>query len=146
MIAEPVLASLELAATRCPDLTPLVYARLFAEHPAMEPLFARDTTHAVKGEMLARVIEAIIDFVGERNYAARLIQCEVVTHAGYEVPPDVFPVFFDVVVDTIRSLLGPDWTVDMERAWRATLDGLHFFSTHPDQSRTAVADWVAGDI
>ena len=82
-------ASLELAAARCEDLTPGVYRRLFAEHPQMQALFVRDTNHLVKGEMLARVIEAILDFAGERHYAATLIQCEVITHAGYDVPPDL---------------------------------------------------------
>ena len=58
MSASLIEASLELAAERCEDLTPLVYERLFREHPEMEALFWRDTNHAVKGEMLARVFEA----------------------------------------------------------------------------------------
>ena len=59
-----VVASLELAAERAGDLTPLVYTRLFAEQPQMEALFWRDKTGQIKGEMLARVFEAILDFVG----------------------------------------------------------------------------------
>jgi hypothetical protein len=35
MDAAPITRSLELAAERCEDLTPLVYRRLFAEHPDM---------------------------------------------------------------------------------------------------------------
>ena len=46
------------------------------------------------GEMLAKVFEAILDFIGERRYAARLIQCEVVTHEGYDVPREIFGTFF----------------------------------------------------
>ena len=78
MSADLIVESLELAAERCEDLTPLVYARLFREQPEMEALFWRDSNGQIKGEMLARVIEAILDFVGERLYASRLIQCEVV--------------------------------------------------------------------
>ena len=81
--------SLELAAARCPDLTPLVYERLFEQQPQMKALFWRDTNGSIRGEMLTRVFEAILDFIGERLYAHHLIQCEVVTHAGYDVPPDV---------------------------------------------------------
>ena len=132
-----IAASFELAAERCSDLTPLVYKRLFEGHPDMEALFIRDKTHAVKGEMLARVIEAILDFVGERNYAARLIQCEVVTHAGYDVPMDVFGVFFDVVASALRDLLGANWSPEIAGAWERTLLGLHYYVSHPDQSQTA---------
>jgi hemoglobin-like flavoprotein len=134
-----IVESLELAAERCADLTPLVYARLFREQPEMELLFWRDTNGAIKGEMLARVIEAILDFVGERLYASRLIQCEVVTHAGYDVPPEVFRTFFGVVAATLRELLAEAWTPAFETAWMRLLSDLDFYVTHPDQRETAAA-------
>ena len=139
MRAELIVGSLELAAERCDDLTPLVYARLFAEQPQMRALFWRDTNGAIKGEMLARVIEAILDFVGERRYASHLIQCEVVTHAGYDVPPDVFGVFFGVVAATLRELLGEAWTAPIDAAWTDLLADLDFYVKHPDQRETAMA-------
>ena len=130
-------ASLELAAERCEDLTPGVYRRLFAEHPDMEALFIRDTNHLVKGEMLARVIEAILDFAGERHYAATLIQCEVITHAGYDVPPEIFRLFFGTVAAELRTVLGNDWTPAIDKAWRRLLESLDFYVTHPDQALTS---------
>ena len=133
----PVETSLELAGERCADLTPLVYARLFAAQPQMEALFWRDTSGAIKGEMLAKVFEAILDFIGERRYAARLIQCEVVTHAEYDVPPDVFRTFFGTVAQTIHDVLGPEWTTEIDVAWRTLLAELDFYFTHPDQNATA---------
>ncbi|HTW34450.1 MAG TPA: globin [Rhizomicrobium sp.] len=136
MDANLIVASLELAAQRCPDLTPLVYERLFREQPDMRRLFVRDKDGSVKGEMLARVVEAVLDFVGERRYAATLIQCEVVTHAGYEVPPDVFGTFFAVVADTLRDVLGADWSPDVEMAWRRTLANLDYYVTHPNRAET----------
>ena len=134
---ELIVESLELAAERCEDLTPLVYERLFAQQPAMQPQFWRDTSGAIKGEMLARVIEAILDFVGERQYAHRLIQCEVMTHAGYVVPPDVFATFFGVVAETLEDLLGAAWTPDIAVAWKRLLADLDFYVRHPDQAETA---------
>ena len=129
--------SLELAAERCPDLTPLVYERLFAQQPQMQALFWRDTNGAIKGEMLARVFEAILDFIGPRLYAHHLIQCEVVTHAGYDVPPDVFCTFFPVVAETLREVIGKAWTPELEQAWESLLADLDFYVKHPDQSETA---------
>jgi hemoglobin-like flavoprotein len=129
-------ASLEIAAERCEDLTPGVYRRLFAAHPDMEALFLRDSNNLVKGEMLARVIEAILDFAGPRHYAATLIQCEVITHAGYDVPPEVFRIFFGTVAAELREVLGEDWTAPIDEAWRRLLDQLDFYVTHPDQAAT----------
>ena len=134
---ELVTLSFELAAERCEDLTPLVYARLFAQQPQMQPHFWRDTSGAIKGEMLARVIEAILDFVDERQYAHRLIQCEVMTHDGYDVPPDVFATFFGVVAETMRELLAVEWTADIDAAWASLLSDLDFYVRHPDQAETA---------
>jgi hemoglobin-like flavoprotein len=137
--AELIVKSLEVAATRCGDMTPFVYERLFAEHPEMKAQFVRDKDDSVKGEMLARVIEAILDFVGERQYAATLIQCEVITHAGYDVPPDVFGTFFGVFAATLRDLLGAEWTPAVDQAWQRVLADLDYYVTHPDQSETATA-------
>ena len=131
-----VVESFELAAGCCEDLTPLVYARLFEEQPEMEILFWRDTNHQIKGEMLSRVISAILDFAGQRLYAATLIQCEVITHEGYDVPPNVFAVFFGTVRDTVRALLGAHWSGPMDVAWGSLLNDLNFYVTHPDQSQT----------
>ncbi|CAN5715800.1 globin [soil metagenome] len=137
MSADLIEQSLELAAERCEDLTPLVYARLFADHPQMEPLFWDDRSWAIRGEMLAKVFSAILDFVGERLYAATLIQTEVITHAGYDVPPDVFAIFFSTVAATLKEVVGADWTPAMDQAWTRLLADLDYYVTHPNQAETA---------
>lgn len=139
MPSNPIVNSLELVSERCGDLTPLVYERLFAAYPQMNALFWRDTTGAIKGEMLAKVFEIILDFVAENHFASNMIQCEVITHSGYDVPPDVFAVFFAIVARTIREQLGEDWTPEIDQAWNKLLRDLDFFVTHPDQNETARA-------
>jgi hemoglobin-like flavoprotein len=136
--------SLELAAELCHDLTPIVYDRLFAQYPDMRALFWRDTNHSVKGEMLAKVFEAVLDFAGERKYAAAMIQCEVITHEGYDVPPDVFRIFFAVVADSICAVLGEAWTPPMAAAWQDLLGQLDYYVTHPDQYETLAAAKTVG--
>lgn len=116
--------SFELAAARCEDLTPLVYARLFREYPDMLPLFGADTRDQVKGEMLAKAIESILDFIGEHHYAATFIQTEVTNHAGFQVAPEIFGRFFRVLADTLAELLGPDWSPEFAAAWRDLLSDL----------------------
>jgi len=136
--ADAIVASLQLGSERLGDLTPLVYAELFTDYPEMKPLFWRDTTDAVKGEMLAKVFEIILDFVGDNLFASNMIQCEVVTHSGYDVPPGVFRVFFGIVAKTLRQQLGLAWTSEFEEAWTTLLGELDFFVMHPDQSETAL--------
>ena len=136
--ADAIAESLALVAERCGDLTPLVYERLFAQYPQMKELFWRDTTGAIKGEMLAKVFEIILDFVGENHFASNMIQCEVVTHSGYDVPPEVFRIFFGIVAQTIREQLGEDWTHEVDAAWSELLRKLDYYVTHPDQSETVL--------
>src|ERR1700761_6055187 len=96
--AAAISESLELAAERVGDLTPLVYEKLFAAHPDMLPLFIRDTSGLVRGEMLSRVIELIFDYLDKDMWASNFIRSEVVTHNGYGVPREVFPIFFESLV------------------------------------------------
>lgn len=117
MRAELITQSLELAAARVADLAPLVYERLFAERPELAPMFGANP-RLVQGEMLARALETILDFIGDRAYAANLIEAEAAAHATYEVPPDLFVDFFRVIAETLRALLGADWTNEMDAAWR----------------------------
>jgi len=129
--AQAIEASIELAAERAGDLTPRVYKRLFASQPEMLTLFLRDRNDQIKGEMLARVFEALFDFIGERRYADHMIECEVVTHEGYDVPRGVFATFFGVVAAEIRDVCGADWTPAIDDAWRRTLADLDHYVKHP---------------
>jgi hemoglobin-like flavoprotein len=119
--------SFELAAERCDDLTPLVYRRLFREHPEAEAMFRTEGSEPVKGSMLSLTIEAILDFAGERNGHFRLIECEVSSHDAYGTPRELFVAFFGVIAQTLREILGEDWSTEIDAAWRKLLveiDGL----------------------
>jgi hemoglobin-like flavoprotein len=117
MPADKIIESLEQVADRVGDPTPLVYDRLFAAQPEMRALFTLDSDNSVKGNMLAQLIDAMIDLAGEGHYARGLIQTEVVNHNNLGVPPEVFVTFVDTVVATFREALGADWTADYDRAW-----------------------------
>jgi hemoglobin-like flavoprotein len=122
--ANPIQHSFELAAERCEDLTPLVYRRLFYEHPEAEAMFRREGSDLVKGSMLALAIDAIMDFAGDRTGHFRMIECEVQSHDAYGTPRELFGKFFGVIADTMRELLGTDWSPEIEDAWQKLLDEL----------------------
>jgi hemoglobin-like flavoprotein len=117
----PIHHSFELAAERCEDLTPLVYARLFREHPEAETMFRREGGDLVRGSMLALTIDAIMDFAGDRSGYFRMIQCEVQSHDAYGTPRKLFGEFFGVIAETLRELLAADWSPEMAEAWRRLL-------------------------
>jgi hemoglobin-like flavoprotein len=113
--------SFELAAERCGDLTPLVYRRLFIEHPEARRMFRHETGDLVKGSMLAMAIEAMLDFSGERKGYFRMIECEVQSHDAYGTPRKLFGEFFSVIADTVHEIIGADWSPEIDQAWRKLL-------------------------
>jgi hemoglobin-like flavoprotein len=120
-MTHPIEHSFRLAAERCEDLTPLVYRRLFREHPEAEAMFRREASDLVKGSMLAFSIEAILDFAGERAGNFRMIECEVSSHDAYGTPRELFGKFFGVIAATLREILGSEWSPEIEQAWRKLL-------------------------
>jgi hemoglobin-like flavoprotein len=118
----PIHRSFELAAERCEDLTPLVYRRLFREHPEAEAMFRTAGSDLVKGSMLALTIDAILDFTGDRTGHFRMIECEVSSHDAYGTPRELFGAFFGVIADTMQEILGNDWSPEIDEAWRKLRD------------------------
>ncbi|MFK4522317.1 hemoglobin-like flavoprotein [Bradyrhizobium japonicum] len=129
--SNPIENSFELAASRCADLTPLVYQRLFEQHPETQTMFRSQGSELVRGSMLALTIEAILDFAGERRGHFRLIACEVASHDGYGTPRELFIAFFAVIRDALRDLLGDEWSPEIARAWDELLVEIDAFATIP---------------
>jgi hemoglobin-like flavoprotein len=125
--SNPIERSFELAAERCEDLTPLVYRRLFDAHPEARTMFRTEGSELVKGSMLALTIDAILDFAGERTGHFRLITSEVSSHDAYGTPRELFVAFFGIVAQTLREIVGADWSDDIDAAWRKLLGDIESF-------------------
>jgi hemoglobin-like flavoprotein len=119
--ANPIELSFELAAERCEDLTPLVYERLHREYPETGAMFRTEGSELVKGSMLAMTIESILDLAGERSGKFRMIECEVSSHDAYGTPRDLFLAFFTVIAESLRQVLGTEWSEDIDAAWQKLL-------------------------
>jgi hypothetical protein len=50
-----------------------------------------------------------------------MISCEVQSHDAYGTPRELFGKFFGLIADTIREILGSDWSPEIEEAWRRLL-------------------------
>jgi hemoglobin-like flavoprotein len=126
--SNPIEISFELAASRCTDLTPLVYQRLFDQHPETRTMFRSEGSDLVKGSMLALAIEAILDFAGMRRGHFRLIACELASHDAYGTSRQLFIAFFAIIRDSVRDLLGDEWSFDIARAWDTLLVDIDAFA------------------
>jgi hemoglobin-like flavoprotein len=123
--ADPLAWSLERLADLHGDPADAVYRRLFAEHPEVEALFVLDRQGQVRGNMLANVLEALLDISGERRHGLNLILAERVNHEGLGVPPALFGRFFEIVMEATRDLLGAEWTPEIDTAWRTALSEIN---------------------
>jgi hemoglobin-like flavoprotein len=119
-----ITATLERVAERVGDPTPFVFRRLFAETPELEQLFVRDSDGLVRGQMFQVTIESLLDFVGDRDYGANLVQIERVNHQGLGVEPQMFDKFYGTVMATFRDILGDDWTTEAETVWTRVVNEL----------------------
>lgn len=115
----PIEASLTAAASGG-DLAPQVYDRLFARLPQMRAEFWRDRSGSIRGEMLARAFEALLDFAGPRAFSPAYFRTELVTHDAYGIPRNLFATFFAAIAEAVKAACGDAWTADMAAAW----DGL----------------------
>jgi hypothetical protein len=87
-------------------------------------MFRREEKDLVKGSLLALTIDAMLDHAGERTGSFRMITCEVQSHDAYGTPRELFGKFFGVIADTIRELLGTEWSPEIDNAWRKLLGEL----------------------
>jgi hemoglobin-like flavoprotein len=130
-----IAASLEQVVERIGDPATLIYARLFALHPALEPLFCNDKSGGVRGEMLARAFDTILDFDAAQGYAPHLLRAERENHAGYGVDPLLFLTFFEVIFDVLEAEMTGAWSAAVRRAWGELLAEMHSVVGEPVSDR-----------
>ncbi len=117
--------SLALAVARGGDPQAAVYARLFARHPGMEAEFWRDTSGRIRGEMLARSFEMVMDLAAphapDGGWGGAFLGTEAVTHDAYGIARDVFADFLPIVASVIAEACGDGFTPAMAAAWDRVL-------------------------
>lgn len=122
---DAIEASLALAVEHAGDPQTAVYARLFARHPAMEAEFWRDGSGRIRGEMLARTFEMVIDLADdhapEGGWGGAFLGTEAVTHASYGIGRAIFADFLPIVAAVIREACAGGFTPAMAAAWETVL-------------------------
>ena len=115
--AEVILETLEPAGEKCPDPAPLIYRRLFELRPEFEALFVMDTDGGVRGSMVETCFNAILGMVEESATQRVIISSSRFAHDGYGLSGAEFELMFVAIRDTMRDLIGPDWSGEMDAPW-----------------------------
>lgn len=118
-----MMQSLELAAERCEDLTPLVYDEFFALAPDARAFFSMDELS--RGRMLQEVISLLLDQADERGYVTTVADTLGSDHRSYgDITGTHYRLFFDALRATLCKLLAESWSGDFDAAWRRQGDRL----------------------
>jgi methyl-accepting chemotaxis protein len=108
--------SFDLLAPRGEQLVDTFYRRLFAQAPAVEPLFARADMRRQKAKLLAtlvmlrrslRDLDAVVPKLRELGRR----------HGAYGAHAHHYPVVGSVLIASMAELAGEAWRPEYERAW-----------------------------
>jgi len=120
--------TLELAAARCEDLTPLVYQRFFALRPEAHALFnVPDPTMPPLGcgQMLFEIISLLTDAAAGKPHVAPYMHQIASDHVSFQVTGDaLYRDFLTALMDVLAQLLGSHWTDRHAAAWARQADVL----------------------
>lgn len=111
-----MMQSLELAAERCEDISPLVYETFFALAPDARALFNMDRLS--KGRMLNESLSLLLDQADGRSYVATVADTFQRDHLSYgAITAAHYRIFFEALLATLRTLLADSWSDAHEAAW-----------------------------
>jgi hemoglobin-like flavoprotein len=114
--------SLERAAQRLEDLSPMVYQRFFLSHPEAEALFGPDDANLIKGNMLNGILHAVMaQAEGQELDRAYYWAMD---HVSYGVSLPMFQVMFEAIVGVLGDCLQSEWTDAMASAWQRQFEEL----------------------
>lgn len=106
---------------RMKTLLDVFYARLFAAHPDIKPLFGHQSREKQK-EMLLRMLSAVIDLTDTTGWIHKDLAELGARHTEYEVCSHMYPLAVDALVGALAEVLADDWTASDAAEWRASLD------------------------
>jgi hemoglobin-like flavoprotein len=111
-----VRSSFDMVFANASDMTTTFYNRVFELAPECRPMF-RDDMDVLKRDFIATL--AVL--VGSLDQMTGLMSSTDIlgrNHARYGVKPEHYPVVGEALLWTLARGLGPQWTDEVEQAWR----------------------------
>ncbi|MGH7132757.1 MAG: globin domain-containing protein [Phycisphaerales bacterium] len=102
-----------------PRLAEIFYARLFAAAPHLRPLFSADP--AAQAHKLMSALDAVVANLERPAENHAILAALGRRHAEYGARPEHYHLVIDLIVDSMRALLGPRATDRDLHEWRTAL-------------------------
>ncbi|GAC1465092.1 MAG: hypothetical protein NVS2B14_08730 [Chamaesiphon sp.] len=93
------------------------YNNLFADYPQVRPLFA-NTNMVDQRKKLMDSLVLVVDNIRNGDVLADALRGLGTRHITYGVIPGHYPMVGGAILKTFESYLGPDWTPEVEQAWK----------------------------
>lgn len=103
-------------------LAPLFYERLFAQDPALRPLFEGDM--AAQGRKLAMMISYAVRGLNRVEALQPGLEALGRRHTGYGVRQEHYATFGEALLWTLREALGDAFTDEARQAWASAYAAL----------------------
>lgn len=111
------------AASADPDAAAaLFYGKLFEAAPAVKPLFSSDMS--VQGRKLMQMISIAVNNMEQIEDIVPALVDLGAKHVDYGAAPEHYPVVGEILIDTLKTALGDEFTKDAEEAWQRTYSAL----------------------
>ncbi len=102
------------------DLTELFYAKLFAKHPGVRPLFPEDIKP--QSEKLAQTIGVVVGSIRNLGALVPVLHAMGERHVAYGTEPAPYDAVRDTLLEAMAELAGDLWTDDLQADWTAALN------------------------
>lgn len=113
----PVLrSSLELVASREPQITKRFYEILFTRYPQAKPLFSRNAPERQQ-KMLQDAIIAVVDHVEDAAWLKDTLTAMGAKHVEYGVTAEMYPWVGECLIATLAEIAAEHWTPPVQAAW-----------------------------
>jgi hemoglobin-like flavoprotein len=100
-----------------------LFYRDFLEHyPELQPYFSKLDLH-VQATMLMNALHLVVAHAGNRHAATtEYLKILGYRHHQQQIPLDAFPKFIDSMLAALARFHGPEWSVELARAWRSAFE------------------------
>lgn len=122
MDAELLERSLALVSDDDLGLTTSFYARLFADHPSVRPLFGDDIRP--QAAMLQKAIVAVLDHLDDAEWLRTTLNALGAEHVSFGVTPEMYGWVAGSLIATMADIGGDRWTPQMTEAWEQALGAI----------------------
>jgi hemoglobin-like flavoprotein len=113
----PVLrSSLELVASREPQITKRFYEILFTRYPQAQPLFSRNAPEKQQ-KMLQDAIIAVVEHVEDVAWLKNTLPGMGAKHVEYGVTTEMYSWVGECLLATLAEIAGDQWTPPVQAAW-----------------------------